>query len=355
MIKTNLKVKKAPGYDMITGHILKELPQSGFKFLTSLFNAVLRTSYFPAQWKVATIIMIPKPGKNLNDVKSYRPISLLPVVSKVFEKLFYKRIMMFVEKDALIPNHQFGFRQHHATIEQTHRLVDIIQSSFEQKKYNSVAFIDITQAFDKVWHAGLLYKLKKCFPSSFYTVLKTYIEDRSFLLKYEDETSNLYPMHSGVPQGSILGPLLYVIFTRDLPSSQGCEIATFADDTAVIAVNDDPKTASKLLQINLNKLEQWFKKWRIKVNSAKCVHVTFTTRRGVCPPVQLSGHQLPIAEEAKYLGIHLDRSLTWKKHIFTKRKQLGLKLRNMFWLLGTSSPLSIQLKVLIYNTILKPV
>lgn len=118
VIKRDLNPKKAPGYDLITGQVLKELPEKGFKFLTQLFNSILRTSYFPLQWKVATIIMILKPGKKPEEVQSYRPISLLPIPSKVFEKLLYKRLQPIIDREKLIPDHQFGFRQKHSTIEQ---------------------------------------------------------------------------------------------------------------------------------------------------------------------------------------------------------------------------------------------
>lgn len=99
----------------------------------------------------------------------------------------------------------------------------------------------------------------------------------------------------------------------------------------------------------------WFQKWRIKVNEDKSVHVTFTTRKDTCPPVLLNGSIIPQKEEAKYLGIHLDRRLNWRKHIFTKRKQLGLQLHKMYWLIGRGSQLSVENKLLFYKAIIKPV
>lgn len=355
VIMKDLSSKKAPGYDLITGKILKELPANGFKFLTQVFNSILRTSHFPAQWKVAQIIMILKPGKVPEDVKSYRPISLLPLTSKVFEKLFYKKLIQIVENRRLIPDYQFGFRQHHSTIEQVHRLVDEVQKNMENRKFSSVAFLDITQAFDKVWHTGLLYKLKKSLPINYYSIIKSYIQDRLFQVKFNDVITGLHKLQSGVPQGSILGPLLYLLFTRDLPVTPEAFVATFADDTAILTSDEQSDTASITLQENLNAIESWLKKWRINVNGSKCVHVTFTTRKGNCSPVYLNNQQIPVADEVKYLGIHLDRRLTWRKHIFTKRKQLGIKLRNMYWLIGRSSSLSKELKLLLYKTILKPV
>jgi hypothetical protein len=111
-----------------------------------------------------------KPGKPPNELISYRPISILPIVSKVFEKLLLQRLLPIVEIKRLIPNHQFGFRQRHSTLEQTHRDVKKINEALENKQYCSAAFLDISQAFDKVWHTGLLYKLKRSLPLNYFLI-----------------------------------------------------------------------------------------------------------------------------------------------------------------------------------------
>jgi hypothetical protein len=149
-IISSLHPKKSSGYNLITGHILKALPPIGIKFLTQLFNAALILGYFPAQWKVARIILLFKPGKLPHELTSYHPISLLPIVTKVFEKILLNLILPLVDTNSLIPAHQFGFRKRHSTIEQTHRVVQQIHEAFKNKQYCSAAFLDIPQAFDKV-------------------------------------------------------------------------------------------------------------------------------------------------------------------------------------------------------------
>jgi hypothetical protein len=189
-----------------------------------------------------------------------------------------------------------------------------------------------------------LFPYPKILPLNYFLILKSYLQNRHFLINIENEYTELYPINAGVPQGSVLGPLLYLLFTADLPISPETTSATFADDTAVIA--NDPAIASSKLQTNLLAVQSWLAKWRRKANGSKSTHITFTTRRGTCPLVHINNVKLPQTEEVKYLGQHLDRRLAWHKHIFTKQKQLGIALTKMYWLLGHKSKLSINNKLL---------
>lgn len=352
MIDKNINPKKSPGIDEIAPGVLHELSRKGVILLTYIFNACLRLEHVPACFKTAQVIMLQKPGKPAEDVSSYRPISLLPALSKVFEKLLLKRL----EPLFALPDHQFGFRRKHSTIDQVHRVVTKIEKALEEKKYVSAVFLDVAQAFDRVWHEGLIAKLSTRLPSNYVRLLKSYLSDRKFRVSYEETESTYYPVAAGVPQGSVLGPILYLIYTIDIPTSDNTTTAMYADDTAILAVGKTQIEANDTLQRALDRIAVWTRNWKIKLNETKSVHVTFALRN-VDPQhvVYINNQQVPVDTSAKYLGLYLDAKLTWRTHIEKKKEQINAKVRQMYWLIGWHSKLSLYNKRLIYLTILKPI
>jgi hypothetical protein len=158
--------------------------------------------------------------------------------------------------------------------------IKVINKVMENQQYCAAAFLDVSQSFDKVWHRGLLFKIKRILPSSYFNLLKSYLIERQFETKFSGESSSRFHVHSGVPQRSILGPLLYVLYTSDLPTSRETTLGTFADDTAIFATHEDPTIASLNLLEHLHIIEKWLMKWKIKVNESKLSHITFTLRKG---------------------------------------------------------------------------
>ena len=349
------KRKKSPGFDLITTEVLQKLPMNVITSLMHIFNSSFHLKYVPAYWKIAEIIMIPKPGKLPHEVSSYRPISLLPALSKLFERLFINRLKPIVEQKCVIPKHQFGFRNSHSTIDQVHRIIDTIENTFESKSVCSAVFLDVSQAFDKVWHPGLLFKIKKILPKQFCEVIKSYLEERFFRIKYEDAFSELKEIKAGVPQGSILSPLLYLIFTSDLLCREDHITATFADDTALLAVAETAEQSSLKVQEAVDSIVSWAKKWRIQLNSSKSTHTFYSLKKIDYSPVYISGTAIPHSNQAKYLGMTLDTRLRWKEHVKKKREELDLKSKKMYYLIGRRSKLSISNKLLLYKQILKPI
>jgi len=209
----------------------------------------------PLQWKVSVIILFPKPGKPPDIPSSYRPINLLPFFAKLCEKLIIKRISQFVNDKNIIPHTQFGFRNKHSTIHQIHRLTDAIVYSFKNKLYCSAVLLDVAQTFDKVWHAGLLLKLKQFLPPPYFLFFKSYLENRHFVTKVGSEFSNLASILAGVPQGAISSPIFYNIYTADQPTSPYTSVAEFADDKIIFTSNESPSVACQHLQNHLNDME----------------------------------------------------------------------------------------------------
>ena len=189
----------------------------------------------------------------------------------------------------------------------------------------------------------------------FYYLLKSYLSERSFRVKQEQSYSELKKIRGGVPQGSVLAPVLYVLFTQDVPHPQQTTMATFADDTAILAIGETIEESTNKLQSAVNKVVQWTSEWKIKLNETKSVHVNFTNKTVPCLPIYVNEIQFPYANTAKYLGMTLDAKLRWKEHIKKKKEQLDLTYRKMYWLLGRKSELSTQNKLMVYKQVLKPI
>lgn len=347
--------KKTPGHDCISGKMLKELPLSGKSAILFIFNAILRLNYYPDTWKHARITVIPKPGKDMKKIESYRPISLLPTLSKLFEKLLFDKILKVIEKKDIIPSHQFGFRQKHGTIEQIHKIVNNIKQALERKEYCVGIFLDIAQAFDQVWHKGLKIKITALLPKEFHAILFSYLDSRNFKVKYKDALSSTHYIEAGVPQGSVLGPLLYLFYTSDLPTNNKMLTTTFADDTAILYSHPNPLTAVREIQGHINTIMNWAKTWKISVNVNKTQQITFTLRKRTCRPVTINGNKVNLSNVVKYLGLYLDRRLTWKSHIEHKRNQIKIQFRKLYWLMHKKSKLNTLTKIMVYKSILKPI
>lgn len=355
----SLKKKKAPGHDGIPNVILINLPKKGLAFLASLFNACLSISYFPKTWKKSIITVIHKPGKPSSQVESYRPISLLPTLSKLFEKIIKKRLDSYVSNSSLIPPHQFGFRSHHSTTHQLLRVSEDIINGFERRCHTAAVFLDVSQAFDRVWHDGLLFKLRDFgVPCYLQNIIRSFLEDRTFSVKIGGTLSSSRPIQAGVPQGAILSPLLFNIYTSDLPLENSVKTAVFADDTLVYSTHHDIDIAAQNVQESLDNLIDWFVKWRIAINPTKTEAKIFTLRRPTDPQnFEILGEQIPWNppdQAIKYLGVYLDRRLNWKFHINRKLNLAYGRLSKLFPILNKKSPLSKKNGILLYKTLLRP-
>jgi uncharacterized membrane protein YkvA (DUF1232 family) len=186
-------------------------------------------------------------------------------------------------------------------------------------------------------------------------LLKSYLTNRYFRVKEGEEFSGLKPIKAGVPQGSVLGPALYLIYTNDIPQPEGITVATFADDTAILAVGADVAKATEKLKHAADTITNWTEQLLIKPNEDKSKHVNFTYERCQYLPINMNGKTITHSQTAKYLGMTLDAKLRWKVHVKKKREEVGLKYRKIYWLLGSRSALSTHNKLVLYKQILKPI
>ena len=267
-----IKSKKAHGPDEIPNKIIKSLPKKAILTLTKIYNSCLRLSYFPKSWKIGKVIAIPKPKKLKSLPSSYRPISLLCSFSKIFEKLILARLTDFETEKNIIINQQFGFRPKHSTAHQILRLCEKITLNFNKNRTTGLLLIDLEKTFDTVWHQGLLHKLFKLHcPMYLIKIIQSFLTDRYSYVQIENAKSNQYPLPAGVPQGSVLSPALFNIFLNDIPKPKKCDIAIYADDTALIASTHNHNSAqlSTKLSNGFKRLNKYFEKWRISVNNQK--------------------------------------------------------------------------------------
>ena len=323
VIISSLPSRKSPGPDGIRNKILKRLPRIHLVALTNIINAMMRHHHFPAAWKEATVVCIPKKGKPLSSPSSFRPISLLCCLSKIAETVILNRISIFTESEKILPDFQHGFRKKHGSCHQLLRVTEFLADNLNKKHHTSMLLLDVEQAFDRVWHNGLIYKLIKLdFPHYLIAIIRSYLADRSFKVKVGQFFSLSQPISAGVPQGSKLAPLLFNIFCYDLPCPAKIKIAQYADDVALIHSSKLISHSSSGLTKALPTVLSWYYKWRLAINRTKCKAVFFSHRLVHPPPIQIGCQSIPWTNSAKYLGVVLDRKLTWRHHIDDTRNRI---------------------------------
>ncbi|GFY08599.1 RNA-directed DNA polymerase from mobile element jockey [Trichonephila clavipes] len=232
----DLENKNSPGADQIKNVALKSLPINAITYLTKNFNRCLVNGYFPPAWKHAIITLLPKPGKDAKFATNYRPISLLSTIGKSFEKIILKRLQEHTDSHNLIPDFQHEFRSETSTNHQLLRLTNRVINGFNSGDTTGDAILDVEKAFDRVWHDGLIFKMIKLnFPSYIIHLINSYLSDRTFQVKILATLSRIGTVSAGSPQGSNLSPMLYNIYTHDIPTTPTVDVCLFADDAAIIA------------------------------------------------------------------------------------------------------------------------
>lgn len=358
-----LQNKKSPGDDNIDNRTLKALPKIAIEYFALLFNKIIQIGHFPSKWKHAIIKMLHKPGKPCEQLSSYRPISLLSGISKIFETLLLKRMFEHDPFADAIPSHQFGFRKQHGAEQQLGRVTQFILKSFEKGEYCSAVYLDIQEAFDRVWHKGLFFKLGRILPEALYRIICNYLTDRTFAVECSDGVrSSTKQVSAGVPQGSVLGPILYTVYASDIPAPQYPDtslIATYADDTAIISSSQMATVAVKRVENYLKLYMLWANKWCITVNVNKTAHVMHSLRNItpdlVVPTPKLNATALQNNRTHTYLGIKLDTKLILHHHVQALRIKLWTRIKRLHWLLNNNCKLPLKTRVIVYKQLIAPI
>jgi hypothetical protein len=283
----------------------------------------------PADWKVASVVPVPKSGKKPGLLEGYRPISLLSTISKLMESILTSFLSKFCEKNNFFPSHQAGFRKYRSTIDAVLRLVhDAAEGRSKESNLATIAvFLDFRAAFDSVWHNGLRLVLKSLnLPLPVLRLLSSFLRDRQFFVRVDDCFSNLFSICCGVPQGSPLSAILFIIFTTSMfkkevdpdDALRDIAFASYADDVSLWASARPSQCAVARVQSALRVIECWSMKWRLAINPSKCEALTLA----YMPRVNFNNFHLYIdsaeirfTDSFKYLGVWISPRLGWAKHI----------------------------------------
>lgn len=289
---------------------------------------------------------------------SYRPISLLSCLSKIYEKIIHKRLINYLEENNIIINEQFGFQKNKSTTAQLARIVNNITINYNINRITSVCTLDLEKAFDTVWIEGLVYKLDvNKVPDHLTKTIESFLNNRTFQVKINNSMSPKTNIPNGTPQGAILSPTLFAIYINDIPSHTNTKLALFADDTAIIAESKNVILSTKYLQRHLNTLYDYFTKWKVQINPEKTSLIHFTKKRikQNLPELHWNGTPINISKCIKYLGVHLDVGLSYKQHITETVKKANRALFALYSMLNRFSPIEKELKLYIYKAYLRPI
>ena len=313
----NLNPNKASGPDLVYPKLLKEGSQQLKYPLCKLFNLSLSLAIFPSDWKKANVTPVFK-SNNSREVKNYRPISLLSIVSKCMERCIYKHVHNFLLNNHIITPNQSGFTKGDSAINQLVSITNDFGRALDNGKEIRVIFCDISKAFDRVWHKGLLFKLKQYgISGNLLKWFENYLSGRIQRVVLYGINSNWREIKAGVPQGSILGPLLFIIFINDIVVDIDGTIKLFADDTSIYLTVDTPQFCADILNDNLAKIHDWSEKWLVKFNPQKTESMIISRKlsKPVHPSLFMNNHEIQEVDSHKHLGVIISNNGLWHDHV----------------------------------------
>jgi len=354
-ITSKLKACKSAGYDDIHPSVVKSVISTIANPLAHIFNLSLSSGIFPNNFKIAKVTPVFKNGdkKLLNN---YRPISVLPVFSKILEKIMYSRLSSYLEINSFLTDKQYGFREKHSTYMALVDLIDKITNEIDNKKFSLGIFIDLSKAFDTINHTILLNKL------NLYGIrgvannwFRSYLHNRLQYVHLQNSNSSKLTVKCGVPQGSILGPLLFLIHINDITKvSNILNIIMFADDTNLFLSDTNLANLINTANFEVNKISTWFKANKLSLNISKTNYIVFRTKyKSIenCDGIKIDNIKLEQVYKTKFLGVIINQALSWDDHIHMIKQKI-VKNTGIIYKIRKHLPQSVLISL--YHTLIHP-
>ena len=351
-----ISLKNKSGHiESYNNKILKYLSTEIAPILASIINNSFTSGIFPDSLKLAKVIPIHKEGDPTN-LNNYRPISILPPLSKIIERAVYGQIYKYLEQKDILIKQQFGFRKNKSTVQAITDKLKYIYENLDSDRIVFSLFLDFRKAFDSLNHSLLLQKLHYYgFRGTVHNWFKSYLSNRKQFIQLNNITSDQQLITHGVPQGSILGPLLFFIFINDLPNASNLfKYTLFADDSTLSTTfpPNSRHTICNSINQELNNINSWLVTNKICINSSKTKYIVFSYGRNIdLPLIKIGNHKISATDNVKFLGIHLDPHLTFEHHIKYISNKIA-KSVGILYKLNYYLPLNI-LKTL-YTTMIQP-
>ena len=334
-IIAKLDSSKSSGPDGIPVVVLKECAPELAPVFTKVFNRCLLQGEFPKCWKSASVVPVPKKCNDSSHPSNYRPISLLPVIGKVFEAVINFHLVQHLEQGGLLTDKQFGFRKSRSTGDLLAYVTEYVSRILDaQGEVRSVA-LDISKAFDKVWHRGLIHKLSSYgIEERLLQLLSSFLQDREIAVVVDGQKSATRHVDAGVPQGSILGPTLFLVYINDLPDSVVSNLVMYADDTTLfnsIDMSKSPIHRQKLCDIlnsDLQTIKEWGCEWLVSFNPTKTKSILHSRARDRSSQQSLRMAGIPVEQQddISILGLTLEESLSWKSYLQSVGKRASQRI-----------------------------
>jgi hypothetical protein len=312
----NVKESKAAGPDHLPGVVIKQLSLELTNLVTILFQCVIDQGELPLDWKSANVVPIHKGGKK-DDVHNYRPISLTCIFCKLFEQILHASLYAHLNRNQILTSFQHGFRAGFSCETQAVALFNDLALELDKQHEVDIIFLDFSKAFDKVSHGMLMCKLEnlKIHPNIL-SVIRSFLFGRTQRVVLDGELSNSVCVTSGVPQGSVLGPLLFLVFVNDIVNNISSHIRLYADDTVLYRTILDSNDTLHLQQ-DLEIVARWCSTWGMQLNKKKCVSMTVSNKKKLSLGgiYRLDTYELEKVDRYKYLGVIFDSTLGWVHHV----------------------------------------